>query len=226
MNILFTHPYDDKSQLKVFEHDKNVITWLVNNQIHLQESREYFNSGDCSFALSLCEHLLNKNPKILIGGLGLGTTVNTLARKIEEGKIDVVECVEKVIDFYKENADNNIDSKISLIKNDFYDYVFSSGEDYYDSVFMQLDFAGCSPHHREYQLCKQSNSRIYTKEFFQKMYSILRKDSCFIFDGISEVDGPITPMLNDCGFRTIEEVSPYWRPEIIDINHVTWTAFK
>ena len=92
---------------------------------------------------------------------------------------------------------------------------------------MQLDFAGCSSTHREYQLCMKSNERIYTKEFYQKIYSSLTNNSCFIFDGITEVDDhTITENLDECGFITEEKRDNYWREEIIDIERVTWIARK
>ena len=224
--VLFTHQYDDDTQLKLLENDRGRLTWLVNNQIHLEGFSREHDPSNCLFGFDICEHLWRKPPRVLVAGLGLGETVNTLARKLEEGDIDVVECAQEVIDYYKKNSKYSQDPKINLIKNDFYDYILDSDEGRYDSVFMQLDFAGCSPRHREYQLCKQSNSRFYTREFFKKVYSVLKKDSLLIFDGISGEKNIITPMLNDCGFQVREEEEPYWRPEIIDINRVTWYATK
>ena len=223
MKLLFEHNYDSKTKLQVFENDFREIVWLVNNQIHLLQNKMYLNNP-CSFGKLIDENIFCSSPKILIGGLGLGKTANTTRDLIANSIVDVVECSQDVIDFY--HANNPEAPNINIIKEDFFDYLNATTKTY-DCIFMQLDFAGCSPTHREYQLCMKSNERIYTKEFYQKIYSSLTNNSCFIFDGITEVDDhTITENLDECGFITEEDRDNYWREEIIDIERVTWIARK
>lgn len=119
----------------------------------------------------------NKDVSVLIGGLGMGYTVNEATTFDQITKIDVVEIKEDIINLNKNllseiNGNCLFDQRVVTINDDFFNYISTTSRKY-DIISMDID-------NGPMQLVYKKNNRVYTTIFFKDIKSHLNKDGIFV----------------------------------------------
>lgn len=140
---------------------------------------------------------------ILIGGLGMGFTVNEACSLRSAAKIDVVEKHSAVVNWNQQHlAECNQccldDPRVQVILSDFYTYILDT-EQKYHLICMDID-------NGPMMLVEENNLRVYNREFFQKVQQHLCTGGVFAVWSCNpdpELEKELASVFTDC---TVEEV--------------------
>ena len=172
-------------------------------------------SSQMLIRLPLTEHFPKGPLRVLIGGLGLGYTVQEACRWSQVSRVDAVEINENVITLNRgpltEENDNCLaDPRVRVYQADFYDFICGGG-DCYELICMDID-------NGPMQLARSDNSRVYLSDFFGRVRQRLAPGGSFWVWSC----GPSPQLLQDlegefarAGERVIREewdgrVTPYY----------------
>ncbi len=126
-----------------------------------------------------CEELLEgsasrpKNPKVLIGGLGMGFTLKRVLELIgRPATIEVAELVPEIIEWNRtflveHNGPLLEDERTKLYLGDLYDLIMKGSAKSYDAILIDIDD---TPE----MLITELNGRLYTASFLEKIKQALR----------------------------------------------------
>ena len=121
---------------------------------------------------------------ILIGGLGMGYSVKEACKYRKELKeIHVVEIEPQIIKWNKEllsdlNGKYLTDERVSVINDDFYQYVYSTNVNY-NIVCMDID-------NGPMMLSSENNIKVYSLDFFRQVKKILMDEALFVIWSCNE----------------------------------------
>lgn len=113
-----------------------------------------------------------QNLKVLIGGLGVGFTLEAAVRKRKVSKVDVVEIEPVIIEwnekyFSKLNRKAVFNKKVNVINDDFKAYINKTGEDY-DIICVDVD-------NGPDWVVLESNKDLYKASTLTRLHEILKK---------------------------------------------------
>lgn len=152
-----------------------------------------------------CQSLLKdrpEHPRVLIGGLGLGFT---LKRALEllgtPATVDVAELMPPLIEWnkthlVKHNGPLLDDPRTRVIQGDLYDTISATRAGTYDALLMDID-------NTPDDLITKGNSRLYTREFLQKLKGVLKPKGVLAY-WLSEPAPKFKKMLVNAGFKVEE----------------------
>ncbi|MGI5920907.1 MAG: hypothetical protein ACOX6I_04150 [Syntrophomonadaceae bacterium] len=123
------------------------------------------------------QYIGETNIDILVGGLGMGFTIQEACSHTNVRSIDVVEIQPAIVEWnHKELRDYNggclEDSRVKVIVDDFYDYVTMTKE-HYDIIAMDID-------NGPMMLVKADNERVYNREFFTRVKAVMKAAGIFV----------------------------------------------
>lgn len=152
------------------------------------------------------EKLIDGRPaKILIGGLGMGYSVKEACLHPNLCRVDVVELEPTVVEWNRKNLlDINEhcldDPRVCVKIGDFFDYVMHTA-DQYDLIAMDID-------NGPMMLVKESNQRVYGKDFFNRVKDVIKPGgvfavwSCNHEPGLTNLGNQVFP---SCTMETVFE---------------------
>lgn len=143
-----------------------------------------------------------KVPRLLIGGLGMGYTVEAALKKVgPRAKIDVAEYFEQVVDWnygiISELAGHALDDeRVKVLVGDVA-AIIRSENDCYDAIMLDVDNGPTG-------LTRKANNWLYSLAGLQQAYQALRP-SGILSVWSAGTDSTFTRRLNKAGFNVTEE---------------------
>lgn len=137
-----------------------VVTEITLNHELLMSS--YNTISERTLAFRALDMHVGEDLKVLVGGLGLGYTAREVLTSDRVGRVDVIELLPQVIDWFDRGlvppADElKADSRFAVIEGDVYDRLSRPPEQKYDLILIDVD------HSPDEQL-DDSNRSFYTEE--------------------------------------------------------------
>lgn len=163
-----------------------------------------------------------KNPRVLIGGLGLGyTAAKALQMLGPEARVTVAELVPKVIGWNRtllaHLAGNPLsDKRLLAVEADVADIIIASVS-VFDAILLDVD-------NGPEALCRDANNRLYSDEGLWAAHRALRSSGVFAVWS-AHPDEHFTRRLRKKGF-TAEAVSSHPRGAGREGRHTVWIARK
>jgi spermidine synthase len=185
---------------------------LMNSRLHFSEEE---------LARLVCERL-GENPRILIGGLGMGFTLRSaLQHSKGQAEISVSELIPAVVEwnvkFLGYLADYPLkDARVRLLSGDVFASIKSS-PGYYHGILLDVDNGPSG-------FTTKSNDSLYSKDGLRFVYNALRPGGCL---GVwsSDQDNRFKERLVRTGFQ-VEEHRVNAREGKKGSRHTIWTATR
>ena len=120
------------------------------------------------------------NPKVLIGGLGMGFTLKRVLELIgRPATVEVAELVSEIIEWNRtylveHNGPLLEDERTKIYHGDLYDLLMTCGKSVYDAILIDIDD---TPE----MLITEVNGRLYTPGFLEKIRLALKPGGCVAY---------------------------------------------
>ena len=214
---LATAQTPDGGEIMLFQHDRD-FTIIVNGE-DLMHSRRH--QSELELARLGCTNLtLHPNPKVLIGGLGMGYTVRqTLDLLNPKAKIVVGELMPAVIEWNHEflgilNNNPLQDPRVELRQGDIVDLINSS-KDKFEAILLDIDNGPEAMSH-------SANSRLYGYQGIMACQQALSKKGCLAIWS-AKPDKDFEQILMGCGFHVSRFRVPAHKGKTPP-SHFVWVA--
>lgn len=185
----------DGAQLALLEHDGEHYLKLNGRQL----MSTYATASELALAQHSCARLArHTGPRILIGGLGLGYTLQRVLELVgKNAVVHVSELIPEVVTWNREllrNINGKLldDPRVEVFVGDVFALLKKSAAPRYDAILLDLDNGPVS-------MMKPENSRVYDRQGFAKITSALLPDGCAAFWSASE-DFAFVARLKRSGF--------------------------
>ncbi len=185
----------DGSTLALLEHDGQHYLKLNGRQL----MSTYSTASELALAQYSCARLTrDPAPRILIGGLGLGFTLQRVLELVSKGAIvHVAELIPEVVTWNREllqgvNGKLLDDPRVEVLVADVFKILKRKDAERYDAILLDLDNGPVS-------MMQPENSRVYDKQGFARITRALEPDGCAAFWSASE-DLPFVNRLTRAGF--------------------------
>lgn len=186
----------DGRSMTLHEHDGAFTIRIAG--VELMSTRQH-DSEERLAALG-CGHIdrATPQPRVLIGGLGLGFTLRAALGVLPmTAAVIVVELLPAVIDWNREPAyglggDALLDPRVEVIAGDVSDIIGRSRQAF-DSIILDIDNGPSG-------LCADTNGRLYTTAGLKRARAALRPGGCLAIWSAGE-DRGFEARLGRCGFR-------------------------
>lgn len=191
---------------------------IMLGRIELMNSR--LSGSEEALATLSCERLRAPNPRILIGGYGMGFTLRAaLAVLPESAKIEVAELIPAILDWARGpmaqlTANCLDDPRVDTIIDDVSDVIVDA-EGLYDAILLDVDNGPDG-------LTQGDNDRLYSTSGLSAAKTALRKGGILAIWS-SASDAAFTRRLQQCGFATEENTVPA-RANGKGAKHMIWLA--
>jgi spermidine synthase len=186
----------DGSRFSLHEHDGDYFLKLNGRQLMSSTAT----TSELLLADLACKGLRTlPNPRVLIGGLGLGFSLRRVLELVGRGAtVEVAELLPEVVAWNREflRAVNGAlldDPRVKLITGDVYQVIRRAGKSCYDAILLDVDNGPTSFVQRE-------NSRLYNRNGRGLILRALKPGGKVAFWSACEERGFI-PSLTRCGFK-------------------------
>ncbi len=190
-------------QLALLEHDGEHYMKLNGRQI----MSTYATASELALAQHSCARLARyPEPRILIGGLGLGYTLKRVLELVgKNAVVHVGELLPEVVAWNREllrkvNGKLLDDPRVEVFVGDVFALLRKSATPRYDAILLDLDNGPVS-------MMKPENSRVYDRQGFARITSALLPEGCAAFWSASE-DFSFVNRLNRAGFQVETFAAP------------------
>ncbi|WP_018970572.1 hypothetical protein [Rubritalea marina] len=145
------------------------------------------------------------DPKVLIGGLGLGFTLKrTLELVGPQATVEVAELMTPIIEWNRSflveyNGPLLEDPRTVITQGDFHSILSSKGKSSFDAILIDID-------NTPDDLITQGNNQMYSPAFLQKMKSVLKPGACVAY-WLSEPAPKFKKLLGQAGFLVEQHAS-------------------
>ena len=160
----------DGSRFSLHEHDGDYFLKLNGRQLMSSTAT----SSELLLAQLPCELLRNEaNPCVLIGGLGLGYSLQRVLELVGPGaKVKVAELLPEVVAWNREflrgvNGALLDDPRVKVVTSDVFQVLFNSAKGYYDAILLDVDNGPTS-------FVQPKNSRLYNRHGFNVIARALK----------------------------------------------------
>lgn len=218
--VLLDKAMDGKSEIRLYQHDKDFSIKVGN--VELMSSRMH--ASEDALARLACDKIKNqKEPKILIGGLGMGFSLRAALDSLPvDAKIEVAELIPEVVKWNRgvlsELAGNPLqDPRVTVYEGDVMQKIKSSKADYH-AILLDVD-NGPS------RLYRKENDRIYSISGLHLAYAALRRGGVLAVWS-SGPDDSFTWRLERVGFQAEEVHANAREGKKAGGHHVIWLAVK
>jgi spermidine synthase len=172
----------DGAQLALLEHDGEHYLKLNGRQL----MSTYATASELALAQHSCARLArHAEPRVLIGGLGLGYTLQRVLELVgKKAVVHVSELIPEVVAWNREllrkvNGKLLDDPRVEVFVGDVFALLNKSAAPRYDAILLDLDNGPVS-------MMKPENSRVYDRQGFAKITNALLPDGCAAFWSASE----------------------------------------
>lgn len=193
---------------------------IMLGRIELMNSR--LSGSEQALATLTCERLTVKNPRILIGGYGMGFTLRAaLSALPPQASAEVVELIPAIVKWAQEPmaelSQNSLkDSRVTITVDDVCD-VIDKAEREYDAILLDVDNGPDG-------LTHEANDRLYSIAGLAKAKTALRSNGILAVWS-SEGDTKFTSRLHKSGFAVDVKTVPA-RANGKGAKHTIWLAQK
>lgn len=160
----------DGGRLTLHEHDGSYCIRL--------NGEELMNSLVASSELLLGEVAMERvmghaNPRVLIGGLGLGFTLRSVLEQLDgDGSVEIAELLPEVVAWNREhlsglNGSLLTDPRVKLLVEDVWEVFVRAGRGQFDVLILDIDNGPTA-------LVQRKNARMYDQKGVQRIYEGLR----------------------------------------------------
>lgn len=167
----------DGSQFTLHEHDGDFFLKLNGRQLMSSTST----ASELLLAQVACEGLSrHREPRVLIGGLGLGFSLLRVLEVIGAGAaVEVAELLPEVVAWNREflmdlNGKLLADPRVKVLVDDVYRVIRKAGVDYYDAILLDVDNGPTS-------FVQPKNVRLYDRNGFNTIRRSLRPNGKVAF---------------------------------------------
>ncbi len=181
--------------LALLEHDGEYYLKLNGRQL----MSTYAKASEVALAQHSCARLArHTEPRILIGGLGLGYTLRRVLEMVSKNAVvHVGELLPEVVAWNRDllrkvNGKLLDDPRVEVFVGDVFNLLKKSAAPRYDAILLDLDNGPVS-------MMKPENSRVYDRQGFSRIMSALLPDGCAAFWSASE-DFEFVNRLKRAGF--------------------------
>lgn len=210
----------DGATLALLEHDGEHYLKLNGRQL----MSSYATASELALAQHSCARLAaHPEPRILIGGLGLGYTLQRVLELVgKNAVVEVAELIPEVVEWNREflrevNGKLLDDPRVKIIVGDVFKLLLRSAAPRYDAILLDLDNGPVS-------MMQPENSRVYDRQGFARITRALLPEGCAAFWSASE-DQPFVSRLSRAGF----DVQAYPAPAHVrakQANHRIYIATR
>lgn len=193
---------------------------IMLGRIELMNSR--LSGSEEALATLTCKRLAVKNPRILIGGYGMGFTLRAaLAALPPQANVGVVELIPAIVKWAREpmadlTQDCLDDSRVTITTGDVSN-VINTADREYDAILLDVDNGPDG-------LTHEANDRLYSMAGLEKAKKALRSNGILAIWS-SESDSRFTRRLQKSGFAVDEETVSA-RSNGKGAKHTIWLACK
>ncbi|MDQ6622021.1 MAG: spermine synthase [Verrucomicrobiota bacterium] len=159
----------DGSRLSLHEHDGDYFIKLNGRQLMSSSST----SSELMLAERACEHLTRqREPRVLIGGLGLGFSLKRVLEMIGQfAVVHVAELMPEVIDWNREllgalNGKLLLDRRVSVFAEDVFALIRRGAKTPYDAILLDVDNGPTS-------FVQTKNARLYNRRGLSAIWAAL-----------------------------------------------------
>ena len=152
----------DGSQFTLHEHDGEFFLKLNGRQLMSTTST----SSEILLSQVVCEGLSrHREPRVLIGGLGLGYSLQRVLEIVGEGAtVEVAELLPEVVAWNREflmNVNGRLlnDPRVKVLVDDVFKVIRKGGPDHYDAILLDVDNGPTS-------FVQPKNARLYDRNGF------------------------------------------------------------
>jgi len=179
-------------------------------------------SEDALAELACAKAAGRPNPKVLIGGLGMGYTLAAALKQLDpDASVVVAELSQAVVKWNKGPlaalAANPLRDKRCYIREDDVAVVIKEKRHLYDAILLDVDNGPKG-------LTSKGNDRLYSKEGLEAAFALLRPGGVLAVWSVSS-DHSFTKRLKQAGFD-VKEVSAYARGSRGGGRHTIWIAIS
>jgi spermidine synthase len=186
---------DDGATLALLEHDGEHYLKLNGRQL----MSSYATASELALAQHSCARLANvAEPRVLIGGLGLGYTLQRVLELVgKKAVVHVAELIPEVVTWNREllqgvNGKLLDDPRVEIFVADVYKLLLRSAAPRYDAILLDLDNGPVS-------MMQPQNARVYDRQGFARIARALLPEGCAAFWSANE-DLPFVHRLSHAGF--------------------------
>lgn len=191
---------------------------IMLGRIELMNSR--LSGSEEALAALACERLTAKNPRLLIGGYGMGFTLRQALNLLPpQAHVEVAELIPAIIDWARGpmhalTGSGLHDSRVKITVGDVVNSIAKSDREY-DAILLDVDNGPDG-------LTHEANDRLYSMEGLAKAKKALRSNGILAVWS-SESDDRFTSRLHKSGFA-VEEVTASARSNGKGAKHTIWLA--
>lgn len=185
----------DGSVLALLEHDGEYYLKLNGRQL----MSTFAKASELALAHHACAPLSRHGGvRVLIGGLGLGFTLQRVLELVgEDAEVHVAELIPEVVTWNREilqkvNGKLLDDPRVKVIVGDVFDLLRKGSGGRYDAIMLDLDNGPVS-------MMQPENSRVYDQQGFARIKKSLTPDGCAAYWSASE-DPAFVNRLKRAGF--------------------------
>jgi spermidine synthase len=198
--------YPDGTSILIQKEEDDTYTWLVDGKNYM--TTEYLiqpSSTNDTAAKELNKNLFDSST-VLLGGIGWGHTAQSLKRYGHT--VDVVEINQEVADFYNDTFKDSSEIADNFIVGDLYDKIDSSTNEY-DAILLEIDYIKSNGEPASI-LCTDTNTRLYTLEFYSKLHNALKQDGYLLIVLEDNGGNYVIENLKSAGFKV------WWQSEGVE----------
>lgn len=185
----------DGGEMILYQHDRDFMIKI--NGRELMNSRQH--ESEMELARLGCAHLSgHNNPRVLIGGLGMGYTLcQTLDVLGPDATVTVSELLPAVVDWNRDfigelNGQPMEDKRTEVVTGDIYQLLLQS-KNKFDAILLDIDNGPSA-------IVDSGNQRLYTPAGIQTCRRALRNNGCLaIWSGVPSK--AFEQILMSCGFH-------------------------
>jgi spermidine synthase len=160
----------DGGRLTLHEHDGSFCIRLNGEEL----MNSLVSSSEILLGEIATEHVASHaDPRVLIGGLGLGFTLRSVLDRLEgEGRVEIAELMPEVVTWNREhlsklNGSLLADERVTLHVEDFWEVMIRAGKRQFDALVLDIDNGPTA-------FVQKQNSRVYNREGIRRIHEALK----------------------------------------------------
>lgn len=215
--LLGTAQVPGGEELRLFRHDRDFMIALGGNE--LMSTR--MNGSEIALATQTCDRIKGrKNPRLLIGGYGMGFTLRAALEVLgKDASVVVAELVPEIIAWARGPMSELMagcldDPRVQLAMGDVADFIAEPGSGY-DAILLDVDNGPDG-------LTRAGNNRLYGARGLRAAKSALRPGGVLAIWSAAK-DDAFARALQKTGFR-VDEVAVRARTNGKGPKHIIWFA--
>lgn len=218
--VLLDKALDGDKEIRLYQHDRDFSIKIGN--VELMSSRMH--ASEEALSRLACEKIKNqKEPRILLGGLGMGFSLRAALDVLPpEAKVEVAELIPEVVKWNRGVlsglAGNPLeDPRVSVHEEDVLQRI-KSGKAAYHAILLDVDNGPC-------RLYRKENDRLYSISGLHQAYAALRTGGVLAVWS-SGPDDSFSWRLGRVGFQAEEFHANAREGKKAGGHHVIWLAVK